>query len=218
MSADINTWDVLVVNKNWLVLGTTTIKNAIKSLFSSPDGDLMAAKAFNIEYECLGENQYNFDNAIVINPVEIDEWLSLEIRPFDNFISTAKQKVRIPTVIMAQNCSKTHLRKAKLTSKSILERDNYTCQYSGKQLPRSRLNIDHVISKDEWKRRGLHGSPDTWFNMVACDKEINSAKSNKSNQEIGLVLIKEPKEPLPKPAASLIKEIKFKDWELFLNK
>jgi len=199
-------------------LGTTTIRNAIKSLFSSPNGNSMAARPFLIEYEQTGEDTWNFENPIVIKPIDVEEWLNLNIRPFDRFISSAKQKVRIPTVIQAVNCDKTHLRDIKLTRKNILERDGDICQYTNKKLPRSQLNIDHVISRDEWKRRGLAGSPDNWENMVACDKRINSLKGNKSAQEVGLSLIRKPKKPLPVPASAMIKEVRNKDWEIFLLK
>lgn len=218
MRININEWNVLVVNKNWLTLGTTTIRNAMKSLFSTPDGNNMAAKGFVIEYEYLGDDKWNFENPLEIRPVELEEWLELEIRPFDSYIKSAHKEIRIPTVIQAQNCDRTHLRKTSLSTKSVLERDNYTCQYSGKKLPRHQLNIDHVISKDEWRKRGLPGSPDVWTNVVACDKNINSRKGNKSNLEAGLSLIRQPKEPLPVPASSLIKEIRSKDWEIFLGK
>lgn len=218
MSVNINKWDVLTVNRNWLTLGTTTIRNAVKSLFSSPDGDNMAAKGFLIEYEYLGDDKWNFENIIEVRPVELEEWLSLGIRPFDASIKTAHREVRIPTVIMAQNCTKTHLRRVSLSSSNILARDNYTCQYSNQKLARHELNVDHIISRDEWKKRNLPGSPDTWTNMVACSKKLNSIKSNKSLAESGLSLIREPKVPLAVPASALIKAIKSKDWEIFIGK
>lgn len=218
MSLNIYKWDVLTVNRNWLVLGTTTIKNAIKSLFSANDSNDMAAKGFLIEYNYLGDNTWDFEQVVEVRPVELDEWLTLSVRPFDTSIKTAHREVRIPTVIMAQNCDKTHLRKTKLTSRAILERDNYTCQYSNQQLKRHELNIDHIISRDEWKKRNLSGSPDNWTNMVASSKKINSIKSNKTLVESGLKLIRQPKEPLPVPAETLIKEIRSKDWKIFLQR
>lgn len=218
MSLNINKWDVLTINRHWLVLGATTIKNAVKSLFSTSSDNGMAAKGFLIDYEYLGDNKWDFSKVIEVRPVELEEWLELKIRPFDASIKTAHREVRIPTVIMAQNCEKTHLRKPKLTSHAILERDNYICQYSNQQLKKHELNIDHVISRDEWKKRNLPGSPDVWTNMVASSKAINSIKSNKSLIDSGLKLIRQPKEPLPIPASSLIKEIRSRDWEIFLHK
>jgi len=218
MSININRFDVLTVNRNWLILGTTTIKNAIKSLFSSPDGDNMAAKGFIIDYEQLDDNIWDFEKPVVVRPAELEEWLQLNIRPFDSYISTSRQRIRIPNVIMAQHCDKTHLRKISLTSKAIMERDNFTCQYSGQKLKRQDLNIDHIISRDEWKKRNLPGSPDSWTNMVTARKDLNSLKSNKSLEESGLQLIRKPKEPLPVPASALIREIRSKDWQIFLHK
>lgn len=218
MSVNINKWDCLVVNKNWMVLGLTTIKKSLISIHSSNDGSDMAARPFNINYKYLGDDKYDFGQVELISPVSLEEWLELPIRPYDNIIHSAHKTIRIPTVIQAQNCDKTHLRDIKLTTKAILERDNFTCQYSGKQLPRNKLNIDHIISRDEWKKRNLPGTPDNWKNMVACDKNINSIKSNKSLKDTDLKLIKEPREPLPIPASALIREIRYKDWEFFIAK
>lgn len=211
MNVNINRWDVLTVNRAWQVLGTTTIRNAVKSLFSTSDEITMAAKAFNIEYQYLGENRWNFENPITIREVILEEWLELPVRPFDNFISTAKRKIRIPTVIMAVNCEDNRLRPIKLNTRNILERDGYVCQYSGRKLSPNQLNIDHIIPRSR-------GGKDTWENMVACEKKLNGIKNDKTPEEAGLKLIKKPKAPLPVPAEKLIKEIRFKDWEIFLHK
>lgn len=210
MSLNINRRDILVVNKVWMALGITTIKQGLIQIYSENNG-IEAGRPFDIEYEYLGDGKYNFDKIITVNPVSLDEWLKLPIRPYDTIIHTSNKVIRVPTVIQAQNCDKTHLRKIKLTTKNILERDNYTCQYSGKKLPKHLLSIDHVepVSK---------GGQNTWKNMVACAKDINSKKGNKSNKEAGLSLIKEPKEPLAIPASSLIREIRNRDWHIFLHK
>ncbi len=216
MSLNVYKRDVLVVNRGWVVLGTQTIKGALVTLNSSTLGN-DAGLAFNIEYEQIDENTYNFEKIVNIEPVKFEKWLTLPIRPYDAVIHTVKQAIRIPSVILAINCDETHLRKIKLTNKNILERDGFTCQWSGVKLPRHKLNVDHIISKDEWKRRGLAGSPDNWRNMIACDKDLNSKKGNKSASELGLKLIREPKEPFPLPASSLIRDIRRKEWEIFLK-
>jgi 5-methylcytosine-specific restriction endonuclease McrA len=211
MSLNINKRDVLVVNRGWIALGVITIKKAFEQLLSISKYDDIVSKAFDIEYEYLGDEKWNFDNCISIRDLPFENWKLLPVRPFDNAIHTAKQAIRVPNVIMAVNCEKSHLREIKLSTRAILERDNYICQYTGKQLPRHKLNIDHVIPKDR-------GGTDSWTNMVASSIEINSKKGNKLNSEAGLKLIREPKKPLPLPASSLIREIRNRDWSIFLKK
>ncbi len=70
----------------------------------------------------------------------------------------------------------------------MLQRDGYTCQYTGRKLPKHLLNLDHVIPRDR-------GGEDSWENLVASDKEINTLKGNRLNSEAGLKLIRKPVAP-----------------------
>jgi len=208
VSININNRSVLVVNRGWIPLGITSIKQAFTQLMSN-NGDV--GRAFDIEYEYLGNDAWNFDNIVGIRDLPFENWKLLPIRHFDSVIHTSKQAIRVPTVIMAVSCEKTHLREIKLSTRAILERDNYICQYTGKQLPRNKLNVDHVIPRDR-------GGQNTWENMVASSIDVNSKKGNKLNEEAGLKLIRQPKKPLPIPASALIKSVRFKDWSIFLKK
>ena len=210
MDINLNKRSVLVVNRAWMVLGTVTIKQALIQMNSSSNGE-PAGQGFDFEYEYLGDNMWNFDSPKNITPLNFEEWINLPIRPFDEVIHTSRLSIRIPNVVMAVNCDKSHLRHVTLSSKNIKERDGNVCQYTGIKLPAHMLNIDHVIPKSR-------GGKDTWENLVACDKRLNSIKGNKTPEEAGLKLIRKPKEPLPSTAASLIKEIRHREWEIFLRK
>lgn len=184
---------------------------------SSPDGHSVAARAIDIEFDRNPETgEWDFDNPVYMSPVSWEEWIQLPIREYDMVIHTAKMAIRVPTVIIAINNHKIHTKRVKLNRQAIRERDNETCQYTGRRLSRGEGNVDHVISKDEWKRRGLRGSPDCFENMVWCDKELNFKKSNKSKEELGLKLIRQPKAPLPIPVTALIREARHFSWKPFL--
>ncbi|MBO5947382.1 HNH endonuclease [bacterium] len=71
---------------------------------------------------------------------------------------------------------------------NILIRDNYTCQYCGRKLPESELTLDHVYPKS---RKG----PDMWENIVACCKECNQYKANRTPKEAGMKLLRRPFRP-----------------------
>lgn len=71
---------------------------------------------------------------------------------------------------------------------NILKRDEYTCQYCGKKLSGKELTLDHVYPKS---RLG----PDTWENIVACCKECNQYKANRTPKEAGMKLLRRPSRP-----------------------
>lgn len=123
-----------------------------------------------------------------------EEWLALPIRPFDDYLSSPTRIVRLPSVVICSNYDKISYKKAIFPTKSnIWERDNYTCQYSGKKLSRSELTIDHVVPRSK-------GGEDSWENLVTCKKEINHHKGDKLLGEAKykgerLKLIQKPKKP-----------------------
>ena len=71
---------------------------------------------------------------------------------------------------------------------NILVRDEYTCQYCGKKFPANELTLDHVYPKS---RLG----PDIWENIVACCKECNQYKADKTPKEAGMKLLRRPFRP-----------------------
>ena len=71
---------------------------------------------------------------------------------------------------------------------NILIRDNYTCQYCGQKFAARELTLDHVYPKS---RLG----PDIWENIVACCKECNGYKANRTPKEAGMRLIRRPFRP-----------------------
>ena len=125
------------------------------------------------------------------------------------FIATVKQHIRVPTVIVSLNYSKVPKREPKLTSAAIMERDNHTCQVTGIKLPKHKLNIDHIIPKSK-------GGVNDWKNMVSMSKEINSKKGNKTLEEAGLKLIKQPRKPNAIPICATIKDIRHYTWKHFI--
>lgn len=202
---------VLTLNSVWSVLGVTTPKQAMTSMCSESDGGNLAAKALNIEYQEIEPGIFDFEKPILMEPLFFDDWVNLPVRPFDNYIRTSKKNIRIPTILISHNFSKTIIHYSKPTKRAILERDNYTCQYTGIKLPPSKLNIDHIQPKSRSGR-------EDWTNLVTCSKEINSKKADKTPEEAGLKLIKPPRKPLPLPSSSLIREIRNRDWNIFLRK
>ena len=74
----------------------------------------------------------------------------------------------------------------KLTKREILRRDNYTCQYCGRQ--GARMTIDHVTPK---KLNGAHN----WHNLVAACPTCNTRKGGSTAAEARMKLLRPPWEP-----------------------
>lgn len=123
-------------------------------------------------------------------------------------IHSVSRTFPLPSVIRLNHMIKRPRPIVKLTRKEIFRRDNYTCQYCGRQL--SNLTIDHVIP------RRLGGKTD-WGNVVAACPRCNHLKGGMTPNQSGMVPIKKPKHP-PNTATYLFgKNLnQNKEWEDFL--
>lgn len=93
-----------------------------------------------------------------------------------------------PAIIVSRKYVDMSKKRVKLSRRNILLRDDYTCQYTGAKLSDSDLDIDHVMPLSR-------GGKNRWENMVACSRRVNNAKGDKTPQEAGLSLIKQPRTP-----------------------
>lgn len=92
----------------------------------------------------------------------------------------------IPSVIRLVYLVKYHRRPRKLTKLEVFSRDNYTCQYCGRES--KELTLDHVIPR---RRGGEH----SWENVVTACIPCNRRKAGRTPAEAGMPLLREPKPP-----------------------
>lgn len=210
---------ILAINRNFQILGVTTPQKCFVSMCSTADGANLSAKAVIIEYEQDENGNYLFDKPpTVVNPVFWDEWIEQPIRPYDNYISTTKRKIRIPTVLQAHNCVKGGFKELKPNNANLKARYGNRCAYTNELLTNATFSKDHIIPLSRWKQLGHTGNPNTWENLVPCHKDVNHKKGNKLNEEIGLKLLVKPIAPRPVPRSEIIKEIRSIDWKIFMHK
>lgn len=101
-------------------------------------------------------------------------------------IQTVSRAFPRPSVIRLENMIHRPRPHVKLTRKEVFRRDNYTCQYCGKQS--SILTIDHVIP------RHMDG-PHAWTNVVAACSGCNHRKGGRRLEEVHMNLLRIPREP-----------------------
>jgi 5-methylcytosine-specific restriction endonuclease McrA len=102
-------------------------------------------------------------------------------------IRTSKINVPVPSVIRLVSYRRIPRQNRSLSRKGILLRDGSTCQYCRSTLPPKDLTLDHVIPRSR-------AGESTWENLVACCFPCNNRKGNRTPQEAGMVLAKQPRQ------------------------
>ena len=91
-----------------------------------------------------------------------------------------------PSVIRLVSLIRRPRPRVKLTRREVFIRDNFTCQYCGRQS--HDLTIDHIIPRSK-------GGPHTWENLVSACKPCNHRKGGKSLSQSRMTLNTDPREP-----------------------
>ena len=98
-------------------------------------------------------------------------------------ISTASKLFKRPTVIRLLKYVVVPFKRVQLTRQNIFRRDDYTCLYCGTK--HDKLTIDHVYPKSR-------GGKNTWKNFATACFTCNVRKGNRTPEEAGMVLLKQP--------------------------
>lgn len=75
-----------------------------------------------------------------------------------------------------------------LSRRTVLARDQYTCQYCGDAPGRADLTLDHVVPRSR-------GGATEWDNVVAACRPCNQRKGNRTPREAGMPLARSPQRP-----------------------
>jgi 5-methylcytosine-specific restriction endonuclease McrA len=125
-------------------------------------------------------------------------------------IVSSEQEFAVPSVLRLRRQIKRPLPKLRITRRSVLARDDYTCQYCG---DKSNLTLDHVFPRHR-------GGETTWENVVCCCQPCNNRKGNRTPQECNMRLPHPPRRPRFVPFISFprfISALRNPEWEPFLE-
>jgi 5-methylcytosine-specific restriction endonuclease McrA len=193
MSDMLNKATVLVLNRNWQAINVRSPQDAFCQMATWVATGL----------EVAGEDH--------IRPVTWEEWLTLPIREQDQAALTVRGAIRVPTVIVLANFARVPKKRPKLCARTIRERDDNRCQYTGVVLRPDEGNINHVVPRSR-------GGKDAWENCVWSSKKVNSKKGNRLPHEAGLKLLKRPVAVREMPVTALIRNTHgIPDWEPFVK-
>ncbi len=158
--------NVLVLNKHWMAIHVCSVRRALSLVYQ----DL--ASVVTEEYEVF----------------DFDTWKDLSRFAGTGVVYTPQYPLLAPEVILLRRCNKLPKHYVKFNRRNIYQRDNFTCQYCGKVLPRNELTIDHVIPRSR-------GGKSNWQNVVLACIQCNADKGDRLPKECAMNPMREPREP-----------------------
>jgi 5-methylcytosine-specific restriction endonuclease McrA len=180
---------VLVLNRVYQPVHVTSVRRALCLLYQG------VAKAIDEQFQLF----------------DFESWSELSAAASQDVIRTVSRRIRIPRVIVL--VAYEHLPKARVRFSrfNIYARDDSTCQYCGRRLPRSELNLDHVVPRSR-------GGSTTWENVVCSCVACNLRKGGRSPDEAGMRLRRAPSRPRWTPVfRSATRRAFYREWMPFLS-
>lgn len=132
------------------------------------------------------------------------------LRFSDHVVRSAEDEFLVPSVLRLYETIRRPLPELKISRKSVLARDGYTCVYCGS---RESLTIDHVFPRHR-------GGETTWENVVCCCLRCNNKKGSRTPQECGMRLPHPPRKPRYVPYISFprfVSAVRRPEWREFLE-
>ena len=184
----------LVLNRNWVPVTTTTVRHALVML-------------------CR-------ESATVICPstyevYDLGEWL---VRSTDRvvglsrtaYVCTPRYRIEKPEVILLTSYGGVPRLEVSFSRRNLYRRDAYSCQYCQRRQPLEDLSIDHVMPRSR-------GGKTSWENCVLACVNCNSRKANRTPQESGLRLMRQPRKPTWSPLLETLPQARPDSWKAFLK-
>ncbi len=113
----------------------------------------------------------------------------------DLVVRSPNQTFPVPTSIVLKHFVKGRMvfrTKALLTQRNLFIRDQYTCQYCGRN--KQQLKSSEFLTRDHVLPRHI-GGRDIWENVVTCCNSCNNKKAYHLLEDINMTLLKVPSAP-----------------------
>jgi 5-methylcytosine-specific restriction endonuclease McrA len=157
---------VLVLNRVYQPMHVTSVRRAVSLLYQG------VARALDEEFRLF----------------DFESWSAIAAAVNEEAIHTPSRAIRVPRVIVL--VAHTHLprQRVRFSRLNVYARDGSTCQYCGRRLPRSELNLDHVVPRSR-------GGSTQWENVVCSCVACNLRKGGRTPEEAGMHLLRLPARP-----------------------
>ncbi len=183
------TGNVLVLNRAFYPVHVTNVRRALCLLYSG------LAKAINEKYETF----------------DFRSWSELSRHVGGDTVGAIGRAILVPRVLVLTAYDRVPRRVVRFSRHNIFLRDRNTCQYCGKTLASSDLNLDHVVPRSQ-------GGGTTWENIVCSCLPCNKRKGGRRPEEAGMRLLKAPGRPKGVPGTGFaLRSPVHKEWIPFLD-
>jgi 5-methylcytosine-specific restriction endonuclease McrA len=139
--------------------------------------------------------------------VEVVEESSTEVH-------SVKITIKVPAVLRLLEYVPLKRKKqvVKFSRINVFIRDQFCCQYCGKNFVKSQLTLDHVIPV-------VQGGGKNWENIVTACKPCNQKKGGRTPNQAKMNLVRSPFRPIWLPATAIRMTVsKTPDrWKIYLN-
>ena len=193
MAIDVLDRPALVLNRHWVAIQTTTVKEAL--------GLVAKGAARIVEPESFTAHDLETWNDVSRAKAKFG----------DAVIRSARLELAPPEVILLTDYEGMGERAVVFSRRNLFKRDRFTCQYCGAQPGPEELTIDHVAPRS---RGGLS----SWENCVLACVVCNRRKADRSPAESGLSLLRKPRKPSWRSLARIEPRIRRESWEQFLSR
>jgi len=118
------------------------------------------------------------------------------IEEYEKELRSTYLVIKMPAVVRLVNVFRKRKKKVKFSRVNIYARDRYSCQYCGIKGKMKDFTFDHVTPKSR-------GGKTVWENIVTCCTSCNSKKGDRTPQEAGMQLKRQPEQPAWLPAVTI---------------
>ena len=179
----------LVLNKSWVAIDTTPVREALRLIFK---GAAFAVQPDTYEVHGFGS------------------WMDLGVAPGEPHVKTVRLQIRVPEVITLAGYDRVPAQSVTFSRRNLFKRDRNTCQYCGVQPGTAELTIDHVLPRSR-------GGVSSWENCVLACVRCNRRKADRTPREVGLQLAIEPGVPRWRPTMGVPVGRVRQSWEKFVS-
>ncbi|MHA6247698.1 HNH endonuclease [Pontibacter sp. CAU 1760] len=123
------------------------------------------------------------------------------------FLRSITATYPIPSVIRLQHYVRVPYYGISLSRHNVMRRDSYSCQYCGAA---KNLTLDHLMPRSR-------GGATAWQNLVTACSRCNSRKGDRTPEEAGLKLKRQPSRPSLLTFLQLHLNTSNEDWRMYLE-
>ena len=133
------------------------------------------------------------------------------VEEYDHQIRSVSIVIRAPAVIRLLQFVKIGRKSPPLCRTNVLARDDFECQYCGRELSSKEATLDHVVPRSQKGKT-------SWENIVCCCPPCNRKKGGRTPAEARMLLRKKPVKPdwLPVLNMRLNGRVPL-SWQMFLR-